>query len=321
MHEGKGAHGENLYPAFPYPWFTKVSRADSDALLAYLRTVPAVNAAPPSNRLPFPLNIRMAVSGWNALFFKPAAWTPDPAHGADWNRGSYIVNSLGHCGACHTPKNPLGADKKGVAFQGGLLDDWYAPDLTGDTHFGLGGWSRAEVVAFLKTGRNAYAQATGAMGEVVSDSTSWMSDGDLNAVAVYLKSLPPGGEPAIPAPDAKAMRAGEAIYFDACTGCHREGGRGEPGVFPPLAGAADVQSPNPNNTVRVILEGARTAPTPAHPTPHAMPSFAWKLSDEEIADVATYVRNAWGDRAASVDPGAGSKLRRKLHPQGPRELR
>ena len=321
MHEGKGVHGENLYPAFPYVWFTKTSRADSDAILAYLKTTPAVHATPPANKLPFPLNIRLAVSGWNLLYFKPAAWTPEPARGAQWNRGSYIVNTLGHCGACHTTKNVLGADKKNSYLQGTVLDRWYAPNLTGEARYGLGSWSEDDIVGFLKTGRNARAQVTGAMGEVVSDSTSLMSDGDLHAIAIYLKSLPASPSAAVAAADPRAMKAGEAIYLDACTGCHKEGGVGEPGYFPRLKGHAGLQNPDPTTVVRVILMGARTAPTPTHPTPTSMPSFGWKLDDAQIADVATYVRNAWGNRADPVDSNRVRRLRAALNPQGPREQR
>ena len=321
MHEGKGVHGENLYPAFPYVWFTKASRADSDAILAYLKTTPAVNATPPADKLPFPLNIRLAVSGWNLLYFKPAAWTPEPARGAQWNRGSYIVDTLGHCGACHTTKNVLGADKKGAYLQGTVLDRWYAPNLTGEARYGLGSWSEDDVVSYLKTGRNAHAQVTGAMGEVVSDSTSLMSDGDLHAIAVYLKSMPASPSAAVAAADPRAMKAGEAIYLDTCTGCHKQGGVGQPGYFPPLKGHAGLQNPDPTTVVRVILMGARTAPTPTHPTPTSMPSFAWKLDDAQIADVATYVRNAWGNRAEPVDSGRVRRLREALNPQGAREQR
>lgn len=323
MHEGKGGHGQNLYPAFPYVQFTHVTRADTDAILAYLKTTPAVNATPPPNRLPFPLNVRMAVSGWNLLFFKPAAhpWAADPGRPADWNRGAYIVNTLGHCGACHTSKNALGADKKDAFLRGTVLDRWYAPDLTGEPRYGLGGWSEDDIVQYLRTGRNAHAQVTGSMGEVVSDSTSLMREDDLRAIAVYLKSLPPSPSAAVPAADARAMRAGEAIYFDACTGCHKEGGVGQAGVFPPLKGHAGLQSPDPTTTVRVILTGARTAPTPTHPAPTSMPSFAWKLDDAQIADVATYVRNAWGNRAAPVDSDRVRRMRAALGPQGPREQR
>ena len=322
LHEGTGANGQHLYPAFPYTYFTKLSRADSDALLAFLKTVPAVAKTPPANRLPFPLNLRFMLGAWNALYFKPAAWAPQPNQSPEWNRGSYLVDVLGHCGACHSAKTFLGAEQKGGYLQGTVLDNWLAPNLSANPRYGIGAWSQAEVMEFLKTGRNAKAHASGSMGEVVSDSTSLMTDADLNAIAVYLKSIPAAGPaPSGPAPDAKVMKAGEAIYVDACTGCHRSGGVGQPQLFPPLKGHAGVQQPDGLNTVRVILEGARTAPTTAKPTPVSMPSFAWKLNDEQIADVATYVRNSWGNQAPTVAPSQVRKLRETLRPQGPREMR
>lgn len=320
LHTGINAEGHHLYPAFPYAYFTRVSRADSDAMLAYLKTVPAVDKPPTPNKLPFPLNIRFMVAGWNLLFFKPAAWTPQSNQSSQWNRGSYLVETVGHCGMCHTPKNMLGADKTKQFMQGGLLDNWYAPDLTGNRRFGLGAWSQGDIVEFLKTGRNAHANVTGAMAEVISDSTSLLSDADLNAMAVYLKSIPADGQPAVPAPDPRAMKAGAALYFDNCTGCHREGGVGVARWFPPLKGHAGVQQADATNTVRVILAGARTAPTPTAPTPLSMPSFAWKLSDEQIADVATYVRNSWGNQAKEVSPAQVKRLRAQLHPQEARTV-
>ncbi|CAN5252388.1 cytochrome c [soil metagenome] len=322
MHEGKNAEGHNLYPAFPYAYFTRISRADSDALLTYLKTVPAVEKRTPANRLPFPRNSRFMVAGWNLLFFKPAGLAPRTDQSPTWNRGAYLVEVLGHCGACHTPKNLLGADKPGQFLQGGLVDNWLSPNLTGQPRFGLGGWSEAEIVEFLKTGRNDRAHASGSMGEVISDSTSLMSDGDLEAMAVYLKSLPPGGgSPAIPNPDARAMNAGAAIYFDTCTACHKESGTGIKQIFPPLVGHSGLQQADATSTVRVVLEGARTTPTTSKPTPVSMPAFAWKLSDEQIADVTTYVRNSWGNRAPGVTPAQVRRLRDALHPQGTREQR
>lgn len=319
LREGKDDDGSNLYPAFPYNYFTRISRADSDALYAFLKTVPPVRRKPPANKLPFPLNLRFMISGWNLLFFKPAGWTPRTDRSPLWNRGSYLVEVLGHCGACHTPKNILGADKEGQALQGGLLDNWFAPNLTGQPRFGLGGWSEDDIVRYLKTGRNDRAHATGPMGEVVTDSTALMADSDLRAMATYLKSLPNGGDvPPVAAPDPRAMQAGAAIYFDTCTGCHRDGGVGVPGFFPVLKGHTGVQQPDPTNTIRVILEGARTAPTEAMPTPLSMPSFAWKLTDEQIADLATYVRNSWGNQAPTVSPAQVRKLRDVLRPQSTR---
>ena len=262
------------------------------------------------------------VSGWNLLFFKPAGLAPHTDQSAAWNRGAYLVEVLGHCGACHTPKNMLGADKPGQFLQGGLVDNWLSPNLTGQPRFGLGGWSEAEIVEFLKTGRNGRAHASGSMGEVISDSTSLMSDGDLSAMAIYLKSLPAGGaDPATPAPDPRVMKAGEAIYFDTCTACHKEGGTGIAQMFPRLVGHSGLQQADATTTVRVLLEGARTTPTSSKPTPVAMPAYAWKLSDEEIADVTTYIRNSWGNRAPGVTPAQVRRLRDALHPQGAKEQR
>ncbi|MEO9189844.1 MAG: cytochrome c, partial [Acetobacteraceae bacterium] len=179
MHEGISADGGHLYPAFPYPWFTKVTRQDSDAIHAYLRTVPAVKLRPPSNSFPFPLVPGVAMSGWNWMFFTPGTYRPDPAKSAEWNRGAYLVEGLGHCGACHTPTNIAGAAKHGQAYQGGVLDDWYAPSLTDNSRNGLGAWTADDIVSFLKTGRTATAVAYGPMAQVVQDSTSHLTDADL----------------------------------------------------------------------------------------------------------------------------------------------
>lgn len=314
MHEGIGNHGEHLYPAFPYPSFTRVTRADSDAILAYLKTIPPVHSAPVRNALPFPFNIRALMIGWNLLFFRPARFQPAPNQSAEYNRGAYLVETLGHCGACHTPKNMLGADKKGQDYQGGKLEAWYAPNLTSEARTGLGGWSRSDLVEFLRTGRNVRAQAGGSMAEVISDSTSLMSDADLNAIAIYLKSLQAAGASgSVRDADKRALTAGRAVYEDACSACHRMGGEGVPRFFPKLAGHPDVQSRDPNNLVRVILEGARTAPSSTRPTPLSMPSYAWKLNDQEIADVATYVRQSWGNRADPVGEHSVTTLRQRLH--------
>ena len=312
LHEGVDDEGHNLYPALPYTNFTRVSRADSDAMLAYLKTTPAVDYNPPANRLPFPLNIRFMIKGWNLLFFRPTAFIPDTAKPAEWNRGAYIVTGLGHCGACHTPKNLLEADKKGVFLQGGEQDNWVAPDLTGNARTGLGGWSVDDITAYLKTGRNARAAAAGSMAEVVSYSTSLMSDADRHAIAVYLKDQPASPPVTVTDPDPAAMQRGATVYSDACASCHLEGGVGQPGVFPPLPNDTMAQQTNPDGLIHLILAGGRTAPAPSRVTPLSMPSFAWKLDDQETADVATYVRNAWGSRAAAVSAGQVAAMRRKL---------
>lgn len=222
------------------------------------------------------------------------------------------MTGLGHCGACHTPKNFLAGDKNGKTFQGGTLDNWTAPDLTSNERVGLGRWNVSDIVEYLKTGRNAYANAGGTMAEVVSNSTAVMTDDDLKAIAVYLKDQSASPAEATGAADAKAMKRGEAVYSDACASCHMEQAGGQPRFFPPLSGNAMAQQSDPTSLLHLILAGDRTAPTPTRPSPLSMPSFAWKLDDQQVADVATYVRNAWGNRATPVEISQVKDLRRKL---------
>ncbi len=264
------------------------------------------------NDLPFPLNIRLAVAGWNLLNFKPGVFRPDPAKSAEWNRGAEIVTGLGHCGACHTPKNALGADAAGQDFHGGALENAFAPDLTANARTGLGAWSADDITEFLRTGRNARAAAGSSMAEVITYSTSVLTDADLRAIAVYLKSLPPRPDTAIAAPDAGAMARGAAIYSDVCSACHLANGVGQPRFFPPLPHDAMLQQDNPVGLLHIILAGARVGPSPSRPSALSMPSFAWKLSDAEVADLATYIRNSWGNRASPVAASEVGTLRRKL---------
>ncbi len=312
LHNGVGPHQMRLYPGLPYPYFTRATRTDTDAILAYLKTVPAVSYRPPPNQLPFPLNIRFLVRGWDLLFFHPGEFKPDPHKSADWNRGAYIVTGLGHCEACHTPKNFLAGDKSDRPLQGGELDNWVAPDLTSNPRQGLGSWRAQDIVEYLKTGRNAHANAAGPMAEVVSYSTSLLSDQDLNAIAAYLKDQPASPSPAAYDPDPRAMKRGAEIYSDACASCHLADGSGQPRFFPPLKGNAMLQQQNPDGLIHLILAGGRTAPTPTRPTPLSMASFAWKLDDRQIADVATYVRNTWDNRATAVSDQQVEHMRATL---------
>jgi mono/diheme cytochrome c family protein len=313
MHKGLAADDSHLYPAFPYPYFTHMTRADDDALYAYLRTVPAVHAQPPPNKLPFPLSIRGLMAIWNALYFSEGAYKPDPAQSAEWNRGAYIVTGPGHCGGCHTPKNFLMADENDRTLSGSPIDNWFAADLSGESRAGLASWTAADIEEYLKNGRNARATASGSMQEVIGLSTGRMEDGNRAAIAAYLKALPPSA-PAkqSSAPDPAAMRAGEAIFADACSSCHLSQGRGQPRLFPPLAGSAPVQSHDATTVLHIILQGSHSLATDDKPTPLAMPAFAWKLNDRQIADVATYIRNSWGNQASSVDAADVRELRNDL---------
>ncbi|WP_252181012.1 cytochrome c [Azospirillum sp. B4] len=312
LHEGKAPDG-HLYPAFPYNYYTRISRADSDALFAYLRSLPPSPDRSPRNKLPFPFNIRALMIGWNLLFLDKGEYQPDPAKSVAWNRGAYLVEGPGHCAACHTPKNFFGAPRTSRDYQGGDIGNgWYAPDITPNKRTGLGGWSDEELFQYLKTGRNVHANASGDMGEVVSYSTSRMGDDDLRAIITYLRDRAPRGDDAPKKPDPAVMTAGEAIYVDSCAACHRMDGAGLAGMFPRLPMNANLQQPNPSTLLRVILVGSRSLPTDTRPTPSTMPAFHWKLRDEQIAAVATYVRNSWGNVAAPVDVDTVTKLRRQL---------
>lgn len=312
MHDGKDAQGNDLYPAFPYPWFRRVSREDDDAIFAYLTTVPAVSYTPPKNDLPFPLNFRSLVGAWNMLYLDSHDFQSDPGQSAEWNRGAYLVTGLGHCGGCHTPKSFLGADKSKQELQGGNLDNWVAPDLTGNSRTGLGGWSVDDIAEFLASGRNTHAAAGGAMADVISHSTSFISDADRRAIAVYLKSQPASPNVASSAPDAGAMHRGAEIYSDACASCHLDNGIGQSRLFPPLGKDAMLQQADPTGLEHLILGGTRVGVSTSRPSPLGMPSFAWKLSDQEIADVSTFIRNSWGNQAAAVAASDVRDLRRKL---------
>jgi mono/diheme cytochrome c family protein len=312
MRSGVGAHGQNLYPAFPYPSFRFITREDSDAILAFLKSTPAVNYRPPANGLHFPLNIRASVKGWNLLYLKDGEFKVDSTQSTDWNRGAYLVNGLGHCGSCHTPKNSLGADQVDRFLQGGLVEGWYAPDLTGNARTGLGRWRVEQIVEYLQTGRNAYAAAGAQMGEVITYSTSLMTPEDVHAIATYLKSLPSSAPMRVDSPPASSLRRGAAIYSDACTACHLENGVGQPRLFPPFGNNAMVQQEDPTGLIHAILGGAHVGVSPTRTTPTSMPSFAWKLSDAEIADVATYLRNSWGNQGSSVTTEQVRKLRSRL---------
>ena len=311
VREGLRRDGSRLYPAMPYNAYTKMSRDDVRAIRAYLNTVTPVHNPVTADTLPFPFNIRTAMRVWNALYFKAGDFRPDPKQSAAWNRGEYLVDGPGHCGACHTPKTFLGGDKTDHYLQGAYLQGWSAPDITNDARLGLGTWSQADVVAYLKTGHNRATAATGPMGEVITLSTAHMTDADLAAIATYLKSLPGKADDVSPLPATDpSMIAGGAIYRDQCSACHGLDGKGIPELFPSLAASSMARSDDPTTSIRLILRGARSIGTDKQPTAAGMPSYAWQLDDAEVAAVLTYIRNKWGGPGAPVDAAQVSRVRR-----------
>jgi mono/diheme cytochrome c family protein len=314
LHEGRGRGGIRLFPAMPYPVYTKMSREDALAIRAYLQTVEAVPDKVEPNLLPFPLNIRLNMAVWNALNFLPGRLKPDPSQSAEWNRGRYLVDALSHCGTCHTPKDLLGADKTSAYLQGGVLQGWFAPNITADNHKGIGRWSVEDIANYLKTGTNPDAIATGDMSEEVVHSSSHLTDADLQAIAMYLKSVGSAGESAatpLAATDPH-MVAGQAIFKDNCAGCHTDAGTGIPGLFAKLAGSHAVQSDDPTTLIRVVVAGSQGVATSGAPTAPAMPSFSWRLDDAQVASVLTYIRNAWGNAAAPVSSDQVSAVKTSL---------
>ena len=315
LHDGRGHNGTRLYPAMPYPAYTKMTDDDVLALRAYLSTLAPVNNRVISNQLPFPLNIRLVMAFWNRLNFTPGRYRPDPGKSAEWNRGAYLVEGAAHCGTCHTPKTFLGGDRADAALSGATLQGWFAPDITSDTRKGIGSWSKDDLVQYLKTGSNNWTLASGPMADAVSHSTSKMSDQDIAAIATYLKDGRAGGassKPVAVAATDTAMRAGAAIYKDSCAACHRDSGQGEASLFPRLAGSALVQSDDPTTLARVVLQGSRAVSTPSKPTAPAMPAFGWRLNDAQVAAVLTYIRNSWGNVAPPVAAGTIATQRSSL---------
>jgi mono/diheme cytochrome c family protein len=310
VRKGIGHNGEHLYPAMPYNAYTKMSRDDVLAIRAYLNTLVPIRNAVEANMLPFPFNIRAAMRVWNALYFNEGDYQPNPQQSAEWNRGAFLVDGPGHCGACHTPKTALGGDKTSQYLQGAYLQGWSAPDITNNSHLGLGAWSKEDLVAYLKSGHNRVTAATGPMGEVVTLSTAFMTDSDLNAIATYLESLPgkTDAPPAISAND-PVMTAGSAIYRDQCSACHGLDGKGIAELFPSIADSTMVKSGDPTTSIRIVLRGARSVGTAAQPTAPGMPSYGKQLDDDEVAAVLTYMRNTWGGAAAAVTPGQVSNVR------------
>ena len=310
MHNGRSKDGRLLYPAFPYPNFTQVTREDSDAIYAYLRSVPPAAEPNKAHRLRFPYDTQAALAVWRVLSFKPEPFVANAGKPAEWNRGAYLVNGLGHCIACHGSRNSLGATETKLGLSGGLIavENWYAPSLNDPHEAGVADWPAADVVALLKSGVAPRGSVMGPMADVVFRSTQYLSEADLTAMASYLKDLPDAPKPEADAVVAKApirrdagtMTRGAKIYDQRCAYCHGDQGQGAAGAYPPLAGNRAVNMARPTNLIQVIAHGGFLPSTPGNPRPYGMPPFGQTLDAAEVAAVLTYVRGSWGNDSAPV---------------------
>jgi len=311
LHHGKSRDGKRLYPAFPYPNYTRVTRDDADALFAYLRTLAAVNQRNREHDLRFPYNQRWLLAGWRALYFKPGVYQTASGQDAEWNRGAYLVQGLGHCNACHTGRDVLGGSNLKADLAGGMIPmlNWYAPSLTSDVEAGLGNWEVAHIVELLKVGVGARGSVYGPMAEVVYNSLQHLNDADVRAMAVYLKALPQtlaatdaGGPGVAPRELQSVMALGSELYERHCADCHGAEGAGRPPVYPPLAGNRSLTMRPAVNSIRMVLNGGFPPGTAGNPRPYGMPPFRPTLNDDEVAAVVSYIRNSWGNRAGLVSP-------------------
>lgn len=313
LHEGVRKDGAQLYPAMPYPYLTLMPREDVDAIYDFLASLPTVRAERvPEEDLPLPLQVRESIRVWKAANFEAGVFEPDPERSTEWNRGAYLVRGPAHCGACHTGKNLLAGDDADEYLRGGVLENWYAPNIRGGENGGIAHWSEDEIVAFLGTGRTAHTIAMERMGEVVGSSTQYMTEEDLAAIAVYLKSIDDAPRAEATRPETARAEAGEAIFFDQCAACHRADGGGVDYMFAALDGSNKVNAEDPTTVIRLVLKGARAEPTEAYPTQFSMPAFEWKLTDEQVADVVSYLRSAWGNSAEPVEASDVADLRETL---------
>ena len=319
LRSGVRPNGEHLYPAFPYTAFTKISDADAHALYVYMKTLTPVATAAPENKMHFPYNQRWALGMWKMMFFTEGRFAADKSKPAQWNRGAYLVQALTHCDACHAPRNFLGAEASDFVMSGGEYTAavpggeqrvWSTPNLTSAPD-GLHSWSVQDITEYLKTGRNSFTETYGPMNEVIMNSTRNLSEADVQAMAVYLKSLPPSKPESISKPSAQTMQAGETLYNVQCGTCHLPTGLGnqDENSGARLAGSPVVQASNPASLINTIIYGP---PLPNPPLPKRwkpMEGFGDKLADDEIAALATFIRATWGNDAAAVTADQVAKQR------------
>ena len=336
LREGKTEDGQHLFPAMPYPSYARLSQEDLSALYAYFMKglKPVHNPNHPA-KLSWPLGSRFLLSVWNALYLKKGEYAADLKKNASWNRGAYLVQGLGHCGDCHTPRGiggqvKAGSEQSGRQYlAGATIDNWYASALTGDPETGLNAWSKDEIVEYLGTGHTARVAASGVMAHVINKSTQYLTDGDQMAIAEYLKSLPSSNRKGQSEADSglqasaasaatRALSAGDSgmrgsrVYLDNCNACHGSDGSGAIRIFPNLAKNEGANSQNPISLIHIVLAGSSMPSTHTAPSEFAMPDFGWRLRDAEVADVLSFVRGSWGNHAAEVSRKEVGRVRKTL---------
>jgi mono/diheme cytochrome c family protein len=332
LHHGQAPDGRWLNPAFPYTNTTHITRTDSDALFAYFRSLPAANTPNTPSEVRWPFNTQAAQRAWRALYFRSsenqqATTTPADsavdrsASGASsaLQRGAYLVNGPAHCSACHVPRNALGGSSDMLSLSGGLIpvQNWYAPSLLDPAEAGVQDWPLQDIVALFQNGRSRDHLVTGPMAEVVLHSTQHWREGDLLAMATYLKQLPrqsvPATAPSSPANGISVAR-GAKLYKEQCIACHGKQGEGVQlpdgaWAYPPLAGNATVRQSSPANLIQSVLRGGFAPSTAAHPRPFGMPPFVVEFDNVELADLLSYIRITWGQGAGQVSALDVQKLR------------
>lgn len=316
LHHGRGKDGRFLYPAFPFTNYTRVTRDDADALFAYLQSLPPTDRANTPHQLRFPYDQRWLLGFWRALYFTPSEYQPQPQQGAQWNRGAYLVQGLGHCSGCHSTRNGFGAAGNPGDLSGGLIPglDWMAPSLQADGPHGLRQWSSDELGALLASGVSPRAAVMGPMAEVVGQSLQYLTPQDIAAMTTYLRALPVVATPATdrvslpPQQAGQVMRTGERLYRQLCVDCHNARGQGIAPDYPPLDGNPALAA-LPVNAIRIVLHGGYPPSTAGNPYPFGMPPFGHQLSDEEVAAVVSFVRNSWSNRSGMVSAAEVNRLR------------
>jgi mono/diheme cytochrome c family protein len=329
VRQGIAKDGHRLYPAMPYPSYVKLTDADVAALYGFfMKQVPSVRQANLKSEIPALLSFRWPLAIWNVFFAPSGSYVAKPDHDAAWNRGAYLVQGLGHCGACHTPRG-IGLQEKALDdsspnyLAGAELDAWYAPSLRGNMRTGLGAWSTKDIGEFLKYGHNRVGTAFGSMIDVVNNSTSYLSDSDIDAIANYLNSLPAtatqqtvayNNATTVALRNTPTTQPGGAVYTGACASCHGFDAKGFTPYMPALAGNPVVLDDNPSSLINLMLNGSIPLVVKGTPDAYRMPQFRQQLSDQDIAEIITFIRNRWGNQAPAVTAAQVATLRKTTDP-------